>query len=139
MKRRTLNLKVVVLALLLGVATSHAQTQKISVSIPFDFQVGTQHMPAGQYAIATGEGYGLTIRSLNTSATARVLSSSIGSKHPEQESARLVFRNVGNQRYLVQLWSPGLQDGRSIPLPKNVLAQPDGGIDGQTTTIDAER
>ncbi len=136
MKQRTLNLMGVALALLLCVAISQAQTHKMSASIPFDFQVGNQHMPAGKYAISTGDGYHLTIQALNTSDTARVLTNSIGSKHPDQEGTRLVFRSVGTQHYLVQVWSPELQDGRSIQMPKNLQVN-GGGM--QETTIDAER
>jgi hypothetical protein len=132
-----INLLVVTFALLFSVATLNAQTQQMSVSIPFDFKVGTQPMPAGQYAIATDEGYRLTIRSVKTPDTVQVLSSSIGSKHPEREPARLVFRNVGNDHYLVQVWSPGLQDGRSIGAPKNVPSDINGG--SGETTIDAAR
>jgi len=137
MKRRILNLTVVTFAVLLSVATSHAQTQKISVSVPFDFRIGTQHMTAGQYAITTGDGYGVIIRGLSTTDTAHVMTTSIGSKHPEQEPLRLVFRTVGNEHYLVQVWSPGLQDGRRIALPKD-RGLNDGGSD-QETTIEAER
>jgi hypothetical protein len=140
MKPRTLNLTVVAFALLLSAASSFAQTQKLSVSIPFDFQVGTQHMPAGQYAVATArDGYLLTIRSLHTSDTAQVMTNSVGSKHPDEEPSRLVFRSVGNEHYLVQVWSPGLQDGRSIALPKDRQIQLNDGGGNQDTTISAER
>jgi len=140
MKRRILNLTVVTFALLLGVATSNAQTAKFSVSVPFDFEVGGQHMPAGEYALATNaDGYRLMIEGVNNSARAQVMTNSIGTKHPGEEPSRLVFRNVGNQHYLVQIWSAGLQDGRSIQLPKDRMIEPNGGIDNQETTISVER
>lgn len=139
MKRLTLNLTVVAFALLLSVAASHAQTQKISVSVPFDFQVGDQHMPAGQYSFVTGEGYRLSIRGITTTDTAQVLTTSVGSKHPENEPLRLVFRNIGSQHYLVQVWSPRLQDGRGIQIPKNRQLDPNNGGGDQQTSISAER
>jgi hypothetical protein len=138
MKRLTLHLTVIAFALLLSVAASHAQTQKISVSVPFDFLVGDQRMPAGQYFVTTGDNNRLSIRGLKTADTAQVITTSIGSKHPENEPLRLVFRNIGSQHYLVQVWSPNLQDGRGIPIPKNRQLDPNNGGD-QETTINAER
>jgi hypothetical protein len=137
-KPRKLNLMAVTLAalaLVLGTATAHAQTQKAIASIPFDFQVGARHMSAGRYAVDTSDGYLLTIRGLSTSGEAFVLSNSIDSKHREQEdSPRLVFLRVGSQYYLAQVWTPDLQDGRKIPVPKNLQIEA-GNDAGQKTTI----
>jgi len=127
LKPRILILIPIAISLLLGAATAQGQSQKLVASIPFDFLVGTQHMSAGRYAVVTGDGRELTIRGLDTSDTAFVLTNSIGSKHPEQEPSRLVFLLFGNQHYLAQFWSPKLQDGRSIQVPKNRQIQASNG------------
>lgn len=115
MKAKVFNLTAITFSLVLGIATAQAQTQESVVSIPFDFQVGTQHISAGQYVADIIDGYLLAIRGANTSGTA-VSTNSINSKHREQESPRLVFFRLGNQYYLIQVRSPDLEDGRKISL-----------------------
>lgn len=117
MKARILNLTAVAFVLLLGVATS--QAQHLVASIPFDFQVGAQHMAAGQYEVGiSGDGL-LTIRGLDTTDGAFVLTNSIGSVDPGQEAPRLVFLRLGSAYHLSQVWSPSLQDGREILSKEN--------------------
>jgi len=132
MKSRTLTLTAIAFALLLGVATTQAQSQRLSASIPFDFQVGSEHMPAGQYVIAS-DGFRLTIQGLHTTGAAFVQTSSIGSKH--LEAPQLVFVHRGDQYYLTQVWSSVLHDGRGIQLPKDRRIEAHNRTDYQETVV----
>jgi hypothetical protein len=135
MKPRTFTLTAIAFSLLLGIATIQAQTPKALASIPFDFQVGAQHMSAGRYAVETSDGYLLNIRGLNTPDSAYVLAYSIGSRQSEKQSPRLVFFRFGNQYYLAQVWSPDLQDGRKISLPTNRQMEASNGGSNQESTF----
>ena len=130
MKARILNLTAVAFVLLLGVATS--QAQHLVASIPFDFQVGARHMAAGRYAVWISTDGSLTIRGLNTTDGAFVLTNSIGSAHPEQEAPRLVFLRLGSAYHLSQVWNPSLQDGREIPSRENRQIEASNGGNQET-------
>lgn len=134
MKVQILKTAAVAFALLLGVATSPAQSPQVVASIPFDFQVGSQHMHAGRYAVVNDNSL-MTIRNLEKSDAASVLTNSIGSLHPEQESRRLIFLRIGSEYYLTQVWSPDFQDGRKIQLPKDRQMKAKNGDFNQQTVL----
>jgi len=139
MKQRILKLTAVGLALLLGVAASQGQTKTLAISsIPFDFQVGAQHMTAGRYLVVSEGGVVLRIQGANTPDTAMVLTGSIHSTQPGQEQPRLVFVSLGDQHYLTQIWSLDREDGRSIELPTRVEMEVKNG-GGHETAIVASR
>ena len=98
---------VVVLVTMSAVTTTQAQTiNQFTADIPFDFHVGGEQLPAGEY----------TIRCLNPSSDVKVLqlrktdgessvmlhtNSIIGRIN---RKSRLVFNRYGNQYFLSQAW-----------------------------------
>ena len=98
---------VVVLVTMAAVTTTQAQTtNQFTADIPFDFHVGGEKFPAGEY----------TIRCLNPSSDVKVLqlrktngessvmlhtNSIIGRIN---RNSRLVFNRYGNQYFLSQAW-----------------------------------
>jgi hypothetical protein len=109
MKKQILMLaaSIVVLVTMAAATTAQAQTiNQFTADIPFDFHVGGERFPAGEY----------TIRCLNPSSDVKVLqlrktdgessvmlhtNSMVGRMNPK---SRLVFSRYGNQYYFSQAW-----------------------------------
>ena len=102
-----LAVSVVVLVTMAAFATAQAQsTNQFTADIPFDFHVGGERFPAGEY----------TIRCLNPSSDVKVLklrktdgessvmlhTNSIAGKM--NRNSKLVFNRYGNQYYFAQAW-----------------------------------
>ena len=98
---------VVVLVTMAAATTAQAQTiNQFTADIPFDFHVGGERFPAGEY----------TIRCLNPSSDVKVLQlrktdgeSSItlhtnSAAGRMNQKSRLVFSRYGNQYYFSQAW-----------------------------------
>ena len=117
MKRNlTGTLSLVALALLFTTTGAHAQSAA-QAYVPFAFSVGTTHLPAGTYKIMREEfdtNY-ITIRNLGTGATTLSLYQQETRGHL---SHKMVFRHVGDQYFLAQIWGPEATPGMTIPATK---------------------
>ena len=97
---------VVVLVTMAAATKTQAQTNQFTADIPFDFNVGREQFPAGEY----------TVRCLNPSSDVKVLqlrktdgetsvmlhtNSIVGRIN---RKSRLVFNRYGNQYFLSQAW-----------------------------------
>ena len=97
-------------------AVSNAQSRnKIVADIPFDFVVGDQAMPAGEYSLkATGsQGNALMVQSQDSRSSAIRLSNSIAPKR-EKTHARLVFHRYGERYFLAEVWNGADSTGRQL-------------------------
>lgn len=95
-----------------GLASAQAQTSGptiLRVDIPFDFSVGNQTLPAGEYRVtcvnAATDQKVLQLREKAGNATVLVRTSSMIGK--VQDNARLVFNRYGDQYFFAQAWLPG--------------------------------
>jgi hypothetical protein len=117
MKRNLIgSLSLVALSLLLNTTGAHAQSAA-QAYVPFAFSVGTAHLPAGTYRIKRAEydtNY-ITISNLNTGAT---MLSLFQRETPGHVSQKMVFRHVGDQYSLAQIWGPAATPGMTIPATK---------------------
>jgi hypothetical protein len=104
------------LGLLLLVSAAHAQTTAVSGRVPFDFVVGNQVYPAGEYTLRSVEGMNnvLTIRNEDESSTKLTLTHSREKLQPA-EKTMFVFHRVGDQYFLAELWVAGNSRGLEIP------------------------
>ena len=102
-----LAVSVVVLLMMSAFTTAHAQTTNhFTANIPFDFHVGSDRLPAGEY----------TVRCLNPSSDVKVLQlrktdgkASVvlhtnGIVGRMNQNSRLVFSRYGNQYYFARAW-----------------------------------
>ena len=95
--------------------TASAQTpQPLEVSVPFDFVVGNQQLPAGRYRIsrvgASNEST-LRIESADGRARATVLTNST---RRTSKQAQLTFRQYGDQHFLAGVQLADAADGREL-------------------------
>jgi hypothetical protein len=124
--------------LLFVVSAVHAQSRTVQVTIPFDFVAGNSTMPAGTYTIAPTANVGgsaIPLRNTDSKAAAMVLPRNYASDSVEHDSG-LVFKVVGGQYYLWQMWTQGYSAGRefSVNALKTQLAD---AAPVQTVTIAA--
>jgi hypothetical protein len=114
-------LKRLIMLSVLGVLTTvsaHAQSGKqFTVTIPFDFYVGSKALTAGQYHVGRStqtSAEGLVLRGTDGRVGVFVLTSGIQTEDVKQES-KVVFRRYGNQYFLGEVWISGRDTGRELP------------------------
>ncbi len=108
MKNRILAL--VGLALLAAVSASAQTPTTVEFNVPFAFQVGNQHMPAGLYLIKpAGFGSSALILRGPGQATAVMTHSAIASTIPAQ--GIVTFHKIEDSYFLEGFWTAGSKDG----------------------------
>lgn len=102
---------------LLLATASYAQGTHVRAAVPFNFIVGSQALPAGDY----------TVQSMGSASTALVIRNndegkaimSVASSCRQlnaSENTRLVFHRVGNRYFLSEIWEQGESSGRKLPV-----------------------
>ena len=128
-------------ALVFG-STAFAQGINVRARIPFDFVVGNQEYPAGQYAVQTARDTGFYVSINNQEMrTTRGLAGSypcISSKpvNPGNE-AKLLFHRVGNTYFLFRVWVGGNTVGREFPMSHREKQMAMNGAATETTIVAA--
>jgi hypothetical protein len=105
------------LALSLGAAPSGpaaAQTQSVTVNIPFDFSANDQNVPAGTYRISLQAPRYLSL--VDTQSTKKQYLMLVQPTWEQNSKGwgRLIFRQYGESNYLYQVWMPGQGEGRQF-------------------------
>ena len=98
MKRSRLMISVA-FALFVLLASAVAQTGAIKATIPFDFTIAKQTLPAGEYKVAV-QGTMLLLTRLDGTNSAYV--HYYLSAHAKDVSPRLIFHRYGNRSFLSQ-------------------------------------
>jgi hypothetical protein len=107
------------LGLLLAVSAAQAQEPNVKANIPFDFVVGNETLPAGEYLV-TSEGSSnqvILIRASEGKAVALALGFHCSSGKPS-ETTKLVFHTLAGRYFLSQIWTQGYDQGRQLPRSK---------------------
>jgi hypothetical protein len=105
----------VVMSLLLTAAGAYAQSAD-RANVPFAFQVGMAHVPAGSYTIKRDLDTNIVmIRNVKTGKAVLALATrQLASKTTE----KLIFRHVGNQYSLTEIWGAAGSPGMGLSVPK---------------------
>ena len=97
-------------------AQTSGRTQLIA-NIPFQFSVGNQTLPAGEYTVRqvnpASDHAVLQLRSRDGGASAMIQMGSMIGK--AQESSKLIFNRYGNHYYFAQAWIDGDNTGLEAP------------------------
>ncbi len=105
------------LALLMTVVSVQAQSSgKLEVNIPFEFQVGSQTLPAGEYSVKRLTPNSVLVRSQDgqhnaIAQTPRAITAKGNGKATQE---KLVFNQYGDQYFLSQVWMVRGSDGREL-------------------------
>jgi len=109
--------------LFLALAASSAQAQPgdlLNVNVPFDFQIGSKTLPAGEYTVKRLSQSTLLFRSADgtESAIAQAMENLQAGWSEKEAKERLVFHQYGGQYYLAQVWMTRDGDGRALKRSK---------------------
>jgi hypothetical protein len=111
------NIRFVLLALtvLLMATATQAQKTKVRAIVPFDFVVGDRAYPAGEYFLNPMADNDTVIRIDNTQepAAGHVSSNACTGATPSAKT-KLVFRRMGDNYHLYQVWVEGRLSGREF-------------------------
>jgi hypothetical protein len=112
---KTLRSAIFTLGLLLVVSAAHAQTTNVLARIPFDFMVGKQMLPAGEYTLKSLDqiSNALVIRG-EQGATQITLTHAAAKSEPAEKTV-LIFHRVGDEYFLAEVWVEGNSSGRALP------------------------
>jgi hypothetical protein len=112
------NLRAILFAstVLLMATAAQAQETKVVATVPFAFVVGERAYPAGEYALKSLTNMEAVVQIENTqeSASTLILARSCSSITPS-EKTKLVFRRMGDNYFLYQVWTEGKLSGREFP------------------------
>jgi len=105
----------IALAILLLASTASAQQTNMKVNVPFDFFVGEQVYPAGEYTLRSMAGNDAMIRIDGRSEVrSAMLPSNPCAVRQRSEQTKLVFHRFGDSYFLYQAWIAGNRDGRQF-------------------------
>jgi len=107
------------LGLLLVASAVQAQSNGVKADIPFDFVVGNQKLPAGEYTVSNqgSVNQAILIRSDEGNSAALSLTQSCSSLNPSAKT-KLVFHTMGGRYFLYQIWTQGNYSGQQLPKSK---------------------
>jgi hypothetical protein len=103
------------LGLFFAVSGVQAQENGVKADVPFDFVVGNQVLPAGEYLV-TAQGsanQAILIRSTDSKNSAMTVTFRCGSANPSKDT-KLVFHTLGGRYFLSQVWAQGYSQGREL-------------------------
>jgi hypothetical protein len=86
----------------------------MTANIPFNFTVGSQPLPAGQYSVKPLSQAAVLVQSEDSRSAAIVLTMA-AQANKTQEVGKLVFNRYGDQYFLSQIWTPASNTGRVLP------------------------
>ena len=106
---------VVATAALMSVSAIADDAIAIKANVPFDFMVGNQSVPAGEYIFAQNGSWNMIqISSWDTRTVLRVLRHPAGNNMTSSPYA-LVFHKYGNRHFLKQVWAGNGVMGVQLP------------------------
>jgi hypothetical protein len=85
----------------------------LKANIPFEFQVGNNVMPAGEYRLEPMNSF-LLVESTDNRARAAILVRSCRTLK-EQENSKLIFHRYGSNYFLSRIWVAGDSAGSEVP------------------------
>ena len=120
MKRQAI--KMLSLLLLLGALGVHTQAQtadEMVVTIPFLFTAGGTTLPPGEYSVRRFSQSCLVIQSTSKRRAVAVFTA-VGRVQGGRKvsPAKLVFRAYDGEHFLSQVWMPGQNAGRAVPVSR---------------------
>ncbi len=111
---------VIALIILAGFCTAgslQAQSHEVRANVPFDFNVGSKHLPAGNYTFVT-EYLDNLVEIQNRDQKIAVLSMTEDASTPAGNVSQLVFHRYGDQYFLREIQCPSVALNVEIPRSK---------------------
>ena len=120
-------------AVLAGTNAYGQSSTKLKANIPFDFRVGSQSLPAGEYTVTPKSPTMVVIQSKEHHQSAVALTNAVQANQ-SPANGKLIFNRNGALYFLSQIWTPGEEVGREL-LKSKVEQEVAGGTSPSETTI----
>ena len=117
---KTLRSALVALAALLMATASYAQNNRVAATIPFNFVAGDRAYPAGDY-LFSNQGNVLRIASTENVWNNKMILSQACEELSRSDKTKVVFRQMGGNYFLQQIWVAGETRGRELPRSKSEI------------------
>ena len=108
MKKQTLLFAALCLVIGSAVLQAYGQTGGVKVEIPFNFILGDETYPAGEYVFSSAKDHVIVQNSEGTRIATMLLAV------PQGKNGRVIFECYTDQCFLSQTWVPGQDDGRQL-------------------------
>jgi hypothetical protein len=134
MKKIAANVVLTMTFVFLLTAAGYSQQPILKADVPFNFTVGKQIFPAGEYEVIRISPQTLGLRGNDNSYVTMFVT---GSKEIlSQSNPKLKFKTMGGQHVLAEIWPDGATRGYELHRvePVNVIAQTPSAPEGQTAT-----
>ncbi len=103
----------VIILLATGVASAQS-TDPIRFRTPFEFVIGDQWVPAGEYTVSVVSPAG-TLSFRSTDGAVSLLIGSVPVQATQTaERFKFIFNRYGDHYYMSQIWTPGYRTGRTL-------------------------
>src|SRR5260370_20089337 len=114
-RSHTLSKMIMGLFVVLAVSIAHAQIggDVLKVKVPFNFTVGTQTFPAGQYSLKPLLPHTMSLRNQVGQVLTNITTNSVESTEV-QKSMKLIFNGNDGHSFLAQIWKQGANIGREL-------------------------
>ena len=112
MKKQTLPVASLCLAIGMVVAPAYAQSGGVQAKIPFNFTVAGKTFPAGAYTMIVGS-HQVNIRDANGKKIAMVLANEISGRSAGA-NGQMIFHCYSKHCFLSEVWSPAQENGRQL-------------------------
>jgi hypothetical protein len=103
------------LSVLVTATGAYAQPA-VEATVPFAFNVGTTHLPAGTYRI-TVDSLTSSVRIHNCGNSATILAH-VQREYPGKKSDKLVFQQANDRYFLAEIWGEQGSEGLKLRAPK---------------------
>ncbi|MBN8733711.1 MAG: hypothetical protein J0L64_24465 [Acidobacteria bacterium] len=100
-----------------GCLSLHAQTIRVTATIPFEFQLGPYTMPACEYSVTHSERV-LALRCETGPHKSAMVFTNAANPEPASVTSKLVFNRYGNEYFLAKVWSNPTRAAVVIPSTK---------------------
>jgi hypothetical protein len=107
-------LTVSLFVVLAGTNAYGQSSTKLKASVPFDFRVGSQSLPAGEYTVAPKSPTIVVIQSKDGHQSAVAQSNAVQANQ-SPANGKLIFNRNGALYFLSQIWTPGDDVWRKLP------------------------
>jgi type IV secretory pathway protease TraF len=95
----------------LTTSSAVAQEQAVVVQVPFAFENGTQHLPAGKYRIDLNSEPLMSLHGTVANSAGFAMTIPAITSKPSQRG-KVVFHRYGNRYFLSEVWMAGESTGR---------------------------
>jgi len=110
---------VIAIIILAGFCTAgslQAQSHEVRANVPFDFIVGSKHLPAGNYTLVSQSNNLILIR--NSDGQLSILTMAYDDDRTAVNASRLIFNKYGDQYFLHEIQCPSIALNVEIPRSK---------------------